>query len=270
MGLVMHSLKVFVGLLIGTFLLHGCGPSGSNSESNSLTVSAEITLLVPADTAMIELDIYTSAPTRKAAVEKIVKEHNLVKADLPQMEGLTRMTFEAEEVEIRRIPSQACANKLFENLPEYSNVEDLIDYYDLCPDTEFSAYINMGITVQPAEMVGDVIAYATLSDVSHIELQGFEISDIDMARSNAKAEAAGKIRDVAQNVADKSGVNLGRITKLSFRGDTHFSDNNFEDADEIVATGSRINLPRDTVTLDIDPELIEIEERITATFEISE
>ena len=91
-----------------------------------------------------------------------------------------------------------------------------------------------------------------------------------MARSNAKAEAAGKIRDVAQNVADKSGVNLGRITKLSFRGDTHFSDNNFEDADEIVATGSRINLPRDTVTLDIDPELIEIEERITATFEISE
>ena len=266
----MHSLKIFVGLLIGTFPFHGCAPSSSNSEPNSLTVSAEITLSVPADTAMLELDIYASAPTRKAAVEKIVKEHNLVKADLPQMEGLTRVTFEADEIEIRRIPSQACANKLFENLPEYSGVGDLIDYYDLCPDTEFSAHIYMGITVQPAEMVGDVIAYATLSEVSHIELQGFEISDIEMVRSNAKAEAAGKIREVAQNVADKSGVNLGKITKLSFRGDTHFSHNNIEDYDSIVVTGSRISLPRDTVTLDIDPELIEIEERITATFKISE
>ncbi len=266
----MDSLKILAGLLIGTFALHGCSQNSSNSEQDSLTVSAEITLSVPADTAMLELDIYASGPTRKVAVEKIVKEHNLVKADLPQMQGLSRVTFEADEIEIRRIPSQACANKLFENLPEYSDVEDLIDYYDLCPDTEFSAHINMGITVQPAEMVGDVIAYATLSEVSHIVLQGFEISDIEMARNNAKAEAAGKIRDVAQNVADKSGVNLGRITKLSFRGDTHFSNTNFDDDDEIVVTGSRINLPRDTVTLNIDPELIEIEERITATFEIFE
>ena len=266
----MRSLKFFVGLLIGTFPLHGCGSNNSNSEQDSLTVSAEITLSVPADTALLDLEIYASAPTRKAAVEKIVKEHNLVKADLRQLEGLSQVTFEANEIEIRRIPSQACANKLFKNLPEYSDVEDLIDYYDLCPDTEFSAHIYMGITVQPAEMVGDVIAYATLSEVSHIELGGFKISDIEVARSNAKAEAAGKIRDVAQNVADKSGVNLGRITKLSFRGDTHFSDDDFEDFDTIVVTGSRLKLPRDTVMLDIDPELIEIEERITATFEISE
>ena len=83
----MHSSKIFAGLLIGAFLLQGCGPSNSNSKPHSLTVSAEITLSVPADTAVLELDIYASARTRKVAVEKIVKEHNLVKADLPLMEG---------------------------------------------------------------------------------------------------------------------------------------------------------------------------------------
>lgn len=266
----MQSSKILAGPLIGAFLLHGCSPISPKAEPNSLTVSAEITMSVPADTAMLELDIYASAPTRKAAMEKIVKEHNLVKADLPQMEGVIKVNFEADEIEIRRIPNQACANKLFENLPEYSDIDDLIDYYDLCPDIEFSAHINMGISVQPAEMVGDVIAYATLSEVTHIELQGFEISDMEMARGNAKAEAAGKIREVAQNVANKSGVNLGRITKLSFRGDTHFSDMSSSEYDEVIVTGSRMSLPRDTVTLDIDPELIEIKERITATFEISE
>lgn len=251
-------------------MLHGCGPNNSKSVPDSLTVSAEITMLVPADTATLELDIYASAPTRKAAMEEIVKEHNLIKADLPQLDGVTKIIFEADEIEVRQIPSQACANKLFENLPEYSDIDDLIDYYDLCPEIEFSAHINMGISVQPAEMVGDVIAYATLSEVTHIELQGFEISDMEMARSNAKAEAAGKIRKVAQNVADKSGVNLGKIMKLSFRGDTHFSDNSAGYDDLVVVTGSRISRDRETVTLNIDPELVEIDERITATFEISE
>lgn len=251
-------------------MLLGCGSNNSKAVSDSLTVSAEITMLVPADTATLELDIYASAPTRKAAMEEIVKEHNLIKADLPQLDGVNKITFEADEIEVRQIPSQACANKLFENLPEYSDIDDLIDYYDLCPEVEFSAHINMGISVQPAEMVGDVIAYATLSEVTHIELQGFEISDMEMARSNAKAEAAGKIRKVAQNVADKSGVNLGRITKLSFRGDTHFSDVSTGHDDVVVVTGSRISRDRETVTLDIDPELVEIDERITATFEISE
>ena len=89
----MRSLKFFVGLLIGTFPLHGCGSNNSNSEQDSLTVSAEITLSVPADTALLDLEIYASAPTRKAAVEKIVKEHNLVKADLRQLEGLSPVSY---------------------------------------------------------------------------------------------------------------------------------------------------------------------------------
>jgi len=262
----MRILK-YLGFLIFAWVLIGCQ---QKAEPETLTVSAKVTMKVPADTAELDLDIYASAPTRKAAVEQIVKEHNLVKADLPQIDGIKNIEFEADEIVIRQIPNQDCAKELYKNLPEYSDLEDLLEYYDLCPETEYSAYINMGISVQPAELVGDVIAYATISEVSEINLSDFTISDLEGARNSAKAEAAGKIRDVAQNVADKTGVNLGRITKLSFRGDTHFSDNNFDEDDVVVVTGSRRTVPRETVTLDIDPEMIEITERVTATFEISE
>jgi len=253
--------------MLFVWALTGCQ---QKTESETLTVSAKVTMKIPADTAELYVDIYANAPTRKAAVEQIVKEHNLVKSDLPQIDGITNIEFEADEIVIRQIPSQSCAKELYQNLPEYSDMEDLLEYYDLCPETEYSAYINMVISVQPAELVGEVIAYATISEVSEINLSQFTISDLESARNNAKAEAAGKIRNVAQNVADKTGVNLGRITKLSFRGDTHFSENNFNDDDVIVVTGSRINKSLETVTLDIDPEMIEITESVTATFEISE
>ncbi len=254
-------------LMAPVLLAAGCN---APTEEETLTVSAQVTMMLPADTAELYVDIYASAPTRKAAMEEIVKEHNLIKADLPQIEGISHITFEADEIEIRQIPDKKCAAKLYEDLPEYSDLDDLLNYYNLCPETEFSAHINMGIMVQPAELVGDVIGYATLSDVTSIHLSRFKITDMETARTNAKAEAAGKIRAVAQNVADKTGVNLGRITKLSFKGDTHFTDKHSYDADEIVVTGSRIKAARETVTLDIDPELIEISERVTATFEISE
>jgi len=240
-------------------------------DEETLTISAEVTMMVPADTAELRVGIYATAPTRKAAVEKIVAEHNLIKDDLPLIDGISSIVFQAEEIVIQEIPDQDCATELYKNLPEYSDLDDLLEYYELCPDTAFSAQIDMGIMVQPAQLVGDVIGYATLSEATAINLYGFKINDMETARNNAKAEAAGKIRSVAQNVADKTGVSLGKITKLSFRGDTHFTDGlSDDDSDEIVVTGSRIKEPRDTVTLDIDPELIEIRERVTATFEISD
>lgn len=263
----MQALNKIALLTVSLLLVTGCN---STSEDETLTVSAQVTMMLPADTAELYVDVYASAPTRKAAMEQIVKEHNLIKADLPQIEGITNITFEAEEIEIRQIPDQDCAKTLYQNLPEYSDLDNLLEYYDLCPNTAFSAHINMGISVRPAELVGEVIGYATLSEVASINLSGFKITDIETARINAKAEAAGKIRKVAQNVAEKTGVSLGKITKLSFKGDTHFTDEHSEYADEVVVTGSRIKTSRDTVTLDIDPELIEIRERVTATFKISE
>jgi len=40
----------------------------------------------------------------------------------------------------------------------------------------------MGISVQPADLVGDVIAYATISEVSEINLSDFTISDLEGAK----------------------------------------------------------------------------------------
>ncbi len=258
------------GLCLAALALAGCS---LESDPDSLTVSADVTMMVPADTAELTIEISGTATTRKEAMETIAKEHNLIKAELPQLDGITDITFEADELIIRRVPSDDCYRKLFESIPEFTYMEAFNDYFQLCENTDFSAYVEMMVSVQPAEMVGDVIAYATLSDVTNIELDGFSITNMEAARSNAKAEAAGKIRAVAENVADKTGVTLGRITKLSFRGATHFSTDSIysiDDYGEIIVTGSRVMGRRDTVTLNIDPKMMPIEERVIATFEISD
>jgi len=93
----MRILK-YLGFLIFAWVLIGCQ---QKTEPETLTVSAKVTMKIPADTAELDLDIYASAPTRKAAVEQIVKEHNLVKADLPQIDGIKNIEFEADEIVIR-------------------------------------------------------------------------------------------------------------------------------------------------------------------------
>ena len=257
------------GIMIPILVLAAC--RSEPGESETLTVSAQITLKVPADTAVLNFELEATGDTREAAMAKVVAEHNLIKSDLKKLEGLQSLVFEAEEVVIREVPSANCLKDLFSNMPDYMDFEDLYDYGDICPESDFLAYIDMYIWVQPAELTGQILGYSTQSEASQVRLDDFEISDMQKARNKAKAQAAGQIREVAQNVADETGVTLGRITRLSFQGDSHFSheDNTWDD-DEIVVMGSRIMPPSERVTLDVDPELIEIRERVVATFEISE
>lgn len=244
------------------------------AEPNTITVSAEMTLDVPADAVFVHASIFVDGDSREEVLKNLVAEQKILRSDLPKLPKIEALRIESSDIKIRRVPTQKCLESLLGRLPEYTDAEDILDYYELCPSVKYRASLDMDIRVQPPQAVGGVIALTGLSDSIDTDLGRFVIVDMQTARRDAKAAAASRIRDFAADVADKSGVKLGEMTKLTFRGDTHFVDDiinsNLGDDDEIVVTGSRIKYVTEEVTLEFEPKMIEIEERVVATFKISE
>lgn len=252
------------------FGVSSCNKAGPNT----ITVSAEMTLDVPADAVFVHASIFVDGESLEEVLKALVQEHKVLKSDLPKLPKVEALRVESSDIKIRRIPTQECLESLLGRLPDYTDAEDILDYYEMCPSVKYRAFLSMDIRVQPPQAVGGVIALTALSESVDMELGRFAVIDMQAARRDAKAAAASRIRDFASDVAGNSGVQLGEMTKLTFRGDTHFVDNiidsSLEDGDEIVVTGSRIKYVTEEVTLDLEPKMIEIKERVVATFEISE
>ena len=249
-------------LMFGTV---GC----EKSDPNVLTVSARVEFEVQPDAAVVSIELGERASTRDDVLRQTVQKHKNLREDLENHDGIESIKFEAKSVGIRPIATAECARSLLGKMGEYADMDDINEAYDLCPETDFYASMYIQVTVMPPEASGIVLSYATLNQAASADLDEFIIVDVQKARQNAKSAAAGKIRSIASDIADQSGVNLGALKKLSFRGDSHFSDFG-DDSDEVIVTGSRIKVVSEEVRLEIDPQLITISETVTATFEISE
>lgn len=242
--------------------------SCSKAEPNTLTVSAKVELDVMPDAAIVNVYLSEQGKSREIVLETLVAKHKALREDLSAHDGIISISFEADEVSLRPVASAECAQAILNKVGEYADFEEIYQAYDLCPDKEYQADMDLSVTVSPPQAAGTVLSYTLLNDAAHAELDRFTLLDVQAARQSAKSAAAGKVRIIAQEIADQSEVKLGALSKLSFRGDRHFTD--YDENDEVVVTGSRIKVVQETLRLDIDPKMITLSETVTATFVISE
>lgn len=258
-------LNLGAGILVAMSVLTAC----AEQVPDVLTVSARVEIDVMPDAAVVDIQLQERASSREDVLKKIVEKQNSLREGLKNQEGIKSIKFEANEVRILPVSTQECARSLLGKMGEYADLDDAYEAYELCPNTDFRASISLSATIMPPAAAGAALSYATLSEVSLAELDEFIIVDMQKAKQNAKSAAAGKIRSIAQDIASQSGVKLGRIKSLSFKGDSHFAVDKYGDQEIVVTARKRVTMT-EAVRLDVDPEFITIAETVTATFVISE
>jgi hypothetical protein len=234
--------------IIGALALTGCLPF---EEQSAIRVEGEATLLVEPDEFEIASTILTYTESREQTLARLAEIYSTLKATLPELEGLNALKMEASEASISSWRDPDCTENSYDDQG--------------CPIVAYGAEIALTISGSPASSAGPMLALLSELKVDDAELRDYKIAGDGGRRDEALKAAIANARDKAAMLAAASDASIGRIIRIeSGRGMATLAPS-FGD-DEIIVTGSRVRRP--AVSLELEPQPIEVSARVVATFAI--
>lgn len=233
--------------LAGALALTGCLPIG---EPSAIKVEGEATILVEPDEFEIAATARAFTASRAETMAKIAEAYSTLKTALPELEGLSALRIDASEASIFSWKDPECG--------------DAYDDSRGCPTAGYGAEIELIVSGAPASAAGPMLALMSELQVDDAELRDYKISDEAARKQEALKAALANARDRAAMIAAASDASVGRIIRIESGGGNAMV-RSFDD-DEIIVTGAMVRRP--AVSLELEPQPIEVSARVDATFAI--
>ncbi len=167
--------------------------TSGNYPPREISVEGIGKALVTPDVAKITLGVNTQGKNSKDVVKENTKKINDI------MKTLTDLGIEKEDIE---------TTSYYLN-PNYQYTETKGSVQD--------GYVlnqSMEITVRDFEKIGDVIAKSTEVGANTIGGANFTVEDMEAAKAQAREEAVKNANKKAQQMADATGLKLGKVTSF--------------------------------------------------------
>lgn len=233
---------IFMGLVAG------CLPT---QTPNQIQVEGEATIEVMPDIFELSASIHSRSSTQAQALAEASATYSKIQEDLPQLEGLEKLAVTTSEVSIVPIYDYECQEKLYDE--------------EQCPIIAYSGIILISVKGAPVSVTGNTLSFVSELGADVVEFDAFRVSNLPDYQQKAISTAVQNARKKAELIATASGETITGAVKIQAGRD--FDSGFFEmDADTIIVTGSRIQVPR--VSLDIEPQPISVSAKVVAAFEI--
>lgn len=236
-------------------LLCGCLPG---QEPKQIVVDGEASLEFEPDTFSLGASLRSRSDGQDGALSEIANKLSVIRESLPQLDGLTHLSIDASDAEIRPIQDPECLEQR-----KYNNEE-------ICPVSGYFGSIKLGIKGSPANASGRALSLVSELGAESVSLSQYSLSEMEKAKQDALDSAVRDARAKAEQIADAAGATV--IGPLRVQYGEGFSESGYgavysdSAADTIIVTGSRVVRPQ--TDLNLDPQPIKIEAKIVAAFEI--
>lgn len=236
-------------------LLFGCLPQ---NEPKQIVVDGEATIQVEPEIFNISGSIRARKDSSRDALAEISERLARIRETLPNLEGLTKLSIDASDANIRPIQDADC----IEN-SRYT-------YDEMCPVTGYFGSVSLTIKGSPAKLSGQALSLLSELGAESVSLNSYSVEDMNAAQARALEAAVADARAKAEKIAGAAGSAITGPVRIQF-GEGFGDQRRYGYApalmrDTIVVTGSRIVQPE--TDLDLDPQPISIASKVVAAFEI--
>jgi uncharacterized protein YggE len=249
----MKKLVAWVSVLFAA----GCLPLG---EPSQIIVDGQSSLEFEPDTFSLYAELQARGESQAVALAQVSKTLASIRETLPDLEGLTNLTINANAAEITPVRDVECLEKA-----NYGNEEQ-------CLIEGYVASISLGITGSPAKVSGRTLSLVSELGASRVRLGGYSLAEPAQAEKEAMDSAFKDAQAKAEKIAAASRLTI--VGPIRIQHGAGFPDQRYgadyymqaRSPGAPVAPGARVVTPE--TDLDLAPQPIRIEARIVAAFEI--
>ncbi|MEZ5982499.1 MAG: SIMPL domain-containing protein [Parvularculaceae bacterium] len=228
--------------LLSALLLTGCLPQLTQPE---IEVDGHATIFAEPDTFTISARIRIQKDKREAALAATAEAVAAVKAAVPELEGLASFKMNSPEASVYPVRDAACMREAYDT--------------SACPIVGQGASVTLEISGSPASLAGNALSFISEFGVESVELEGYEVSNMDARRGDAVKAAVADARAKAEAIAAAAGGTVKGLTRLK---SSDYGGYGSEEYDQIVVTASRAP----AVPLELDPKPVPVSVNVTAAF----
>lgn len=161
----------------------------SGQYAREITVEGEGSAYVVPDTATINLGVTTDAETSEAAVE----------------ENTTKMNAVIEAIKALGVPEEKIQTTGYYLNPQYdwtSGSQETVGY---------TLTQNVEVRLTDFDLIGKVLADTSAAGANTVGGVEFVVDDPEAAKAEAREEAVANAKEKAEDIAEASGLDLGKV-----------------------------------------------------------
>lgn len=191
-----YVLAIIMVVVLGAFLFSTMGffrETIDRQNLNQITVSGSGKVYAKPDVAIINLGVTTTGTTVSDVINKNSEKMNAV------IEVAKKLGVEEKDIQTTN----------YNLYPQYNYTEAkgrLFEGYTLDQ--------NVQVKIRDFTKTGEILSKATTSGANLVGNLQFTIDDADQLKQEARAKAIEKAKANAKNLAEKSGISLGKIVNI--------------------------------------------------------